>query len=235
MLMTETIVDPRPWAGPGGWPALGEGWTSLLLRTVRASGMLAGRLVGFRRDARGAEETPSFEASALPHLDGAYNLARYLCRDGDAAQDIVQEAFLRAYRAWPEFRGGSVRAWLFAIVRNCHFSWREQRRSQARTSGAATPDPEGEDSDPLAAIAAEGDPERDLLRSDEAACVRRALDGLADDMREVLVLRDLEDCSYREIAEVLGLPMGTVMSRLSRARRAFAVLWSRDMGEDAHG
>jgi RNA polymerase sigma factor (sigma-70 family) len=196
---------------------------------------LAGTLAGARHaDATPAGSLPSFEAAALPHLDAVYNLARFLCRDASAAEDVAQEAYLRAFRSWAEFRGGSVRAWLFAIVRNCHFTYREQgQRDRARSAFRPGEAERGEDEDPVLLVPAEGDPEHALLRQDEDACVRRTLDALPADAREILVLRDIEDCSYREIADVLGLPMGTVMSRLSRARRAFAARWEADMQDTA--
>lgn len=188
---------------------------------------LAGKLSGARRaDPTPAGSLPSFEAAALPHLDAVYNLARFLCRDTSVAEDVAQEAYLRAFRGWAEFRGGSVRAWLFAIVRNCHLTYREQnQRDRARTAVRPRETEADADQDPVLLVPAEGDPEHTLLRRDEDARVRQTLDGLPDEAREILVLRDIEDCSYREIADVLGLPIGTVMSRLSRARRAFAARW----------
>ena len=147
-----------------------------------------------------------FEAQALPHLDAAYNLARWLSRSSADADDIVQDAMLRAFRAFDGFRGDDARAWLLTIVRNC-----------CRSAGAASQrrghvalDEE---------IPAEGaGPEDSAL----AASRRRHLDGLLarlpEEFREVLVLREMEDMSYREIAEITGAPIGTVMSRLARAR-----------------
>ncbi|TBW36803.1 sigma-70 family RNA polymerase sigma factor [Siculibacillus lacustris] len=163
-----------------------------------------------------------FEIEILPHIDAAYDLARYLCGDADVAEDVVQEACLRAFRAVETRQGGSPRAWLLAIVRNCHLDWRDRVR-RAPTAHAQTAD--GED-DPLEAIAATGDPEADLLRRSEAQAVREVLATLPEAVREILVLRDIEDCSYREIAEILDVPIGTVMSRLARARKAFAVRWT---------
>jgi RNA polymerase sigma-70 factor (ECF subfamily) len=194
---------------------------------------LAAKLAGARRaDATPAGSLPSFEAAALPHLDAVYNLARFLCRDTSLAEDVAQEAYLRAFRSWAEFRGGSVRAWLFAIVRNCHLTYREQsQRDRERTATRPGNVEAVADEDPVLLIAAEGDPEHALLRQDEDTRVRQTLDELAEDFREILVLRDIEECSYREIADVLGLPIGTVMSRLSRARRAFAARWASATAE----
>lgn len=219
--------SPRalPWAG---------GVHDLVRHAMHAIGAAVRRFAGrMQGDAVPVGSKPSFEAEALPHLDATYTLARYLCRDADMADDIVQEAYLRAYRGWSEYRGGSVRAWLFAIVRNCHLTQRERRRRDGGGEGARPGAGDGGEDDLLSSLPAEGDPERTLLRQDEDACVRRVLEVLPDDARAVLVLRDIEDCSYSEIADVLGLPMGTVMSRLSRARRAFAARWATVAQEDA--
>lgn len=185
------------------------------------------RTVSTRRSDEASAATRQFEIEILPHLDAAYDLARYLCRDADAAEDVVQEACLRAFRALDTRNGGNARAWLLAIVRNCHFDWRDRVR---RTPAGSTRS-NGDDDDPFAAIAAEGDPEDDLLKRSEADAVRRLLHTLPEAVREILVLRDLEDCSYREIAEILDVPIGTVMSRLARARKAFADRWSALAGE----
>lgn len=174
-----------------------------------------------------AAGTARFDALILPHLDAAYNLARYLSRDADAAQDIVQDAVLRAFRSFADFRGVSPRAWLLAIVRNCHATWRMQRR-RAPQAASALSQADWEEADDPAALLVDGDtPESLLLRRTEAEAVRALLEHLPEPLREVLVLRELDELSYREIAEVAGVPVGTVMSRLSRARRLFADLWSR--------
>lgn len=160
----------------------------------------------------------------LPHLDAAYNLARYLSRDPVAAEDIVQDAFVRAFRGFAEFRGGSARAWILAIVRNCCHTWRtgRQRDLDVIENGWE----EGDLDDPDGAASADADtPETALIRSDEAGAVRAVLETLPTPFREIMVLRDMEDLSYREIAEITGLPLGTVMSRLSRARDAFRAAW----------
>lgn len=165
-----------------------------------------------------------FRAVMLPHLDAAYNFARYLCRDGDAAQDIVQDAFLRAYRGFADFRGASPRAWLLAIVRNCHHDWRGRARRHPEAPPRAAQDEAAEET----ALLVEAEtPESLLLRRSEAEAVRHVLQSLPEPLREALVLRELDELSYREIAEVAGVPVGTVMSRLSRARRQFAELWTR--------
>ncbi len=159
-------------------------------------------------------ELERFEAVVLPHLDAAYNLARYLTRDADDAQDIVQEASLRAFRYFAGFRGTAAsegRAWLLAIVRNTARTWRDRNRHNTQ---AATFDEE------LHSDAIAGDhPEAAMVRQSEDEAVRAAIDRLPTEFREVIVLRELEGLSYKEISDVAGVPVGTVMSRLSRARR----------------
>lgn len=147
-----------------------------------------------------------FRSLVLPHLDAAYGLARYLTRDGAQAEDIVQEAFLKGYRGFAAFRGGDPRAWLLAIVRNEFLSAARRRPPWA--------DPEAADQAP----ADDDSPETSLVRSGEVSAVRRAVEALPQPFRETLVLRELEEMSYRQIAEVTGAPIGTVMSRLARAR-----------------
>ncbi|MBB3595339.1 RNA polymerase sigma-70 factor (ECF subfamily) [Rhizobium sp. BK529] len=168
-----------------------------------------------------------FQHVIVPHLDAAFNFARFLSRDSDAAQDIVQEAFLRAYRNFEAYRGGDPRAWLFAIVRNCCHVWRQQDRRKAHferhldDSGSSDPD-----EDEGFQIASEEDsPETALIRLSEQQRVRATISRLPETMREILVLRELEDLSYRQIAEIIDAPIGTVMSRLARARREFGEAW----------
>ena len=226
-----SAVDPAHLWLPRELPR-GQGASDLICYALQVIGAVARRLVGREQgEVAPAGSMPSFEAAALPHLDAAYTLARYLCRNADMADDIVQEAYLRAFRGWSEFRGGSVRAWLFAIVRDCHLTHRERGRRSAGGDGAWPPASSDGEDDPLSSLPADGDPELALLRQDEDACVRRILEVMPDDARAVLVLREIEDCSYREIADVLGLPIGTVMSRLSRARQAFAKHWTALMQE----
>ena len=187
-----------------------------------------------------AEGQPAgaFREVVLPHLDAAYNLARFLARDADAADDIVQDAFLRAFRAFNGYRGGDARAWLLAIVRNCARTWANNRvRDRARCEPLDDPvrtegRPEGEAEtrefwDPDAVT-----PEAVILRDGEAAFLRRAIETLPKDFREVLVLREFDDLSYREIAEITAAPIGTVMSRLARARTMLSAAWRRLGGED---
>ncbi len=152
----------------------------------------------------------AFDQVVLPHLDAAYNLARWLTRNGHDAEDVVQEAFLRALRFFGGFHGGNARAWLLAIVRNTCYDWlRRHRPSEVSTPfdeevhGAADQSPTPEDL---------------LIEQADRLRLREALETLPVAWREVLILRELEGLSYREIADVAGIKMGTVMSRLARAR-----------------
>jgi len=154
----------------------------------------------------------SFEEVVLPHLDAAYRLARWLMRNDHDAEDVVQEASLRALRYFRTFTGGNGRAWFLRIVRNTCWGWRE--------SGTHAPtDPFDEEQHSRTQPAS--DPETLLLQTDDVRLIERALNNLPVRFRELLVLRELEDLSYRELADVLNIPMGTVMSGLSRARQAF--------------
>jgi RNA polymerase sigma-70 factor (ECF subfamily) len=150
-----------------------------------------------------------FEAQVLPHLDAAFNLARWLMRNHHDAEDVVQDACTRAYQFLDGLRGDRARPWLLAIVRNCAYSRMEANRKSAAA---------GEDE--LLDIEAPGpDPESAAARADERRRVNQALARLPVEFREVLVLREIEELSYREIAQVAGIPIGTVMSRLSRGRQ----------------
>jgi RNA polymerase sigma factor (sigma-70 family) len=166
-----------------------------------------------------------FKQNIVPQLDAAYNFARYLSRDADAAQDIVQEAFLRAYRSFVGYRGGDARTWVFTIVRNCYHSWLTDRRRKARLEV----DHHGErnSEELISNISSDEDnPEAMLLRKAESRTVRLMLDMMPRPLREILVLRELEELSYRQISDVTALPIGTVMSRLARARKAFGDAWA---------
>ena len=158
-----------------------------------------------------SDERGRFERAMLPHLDAAYNLARWLTRDDHAAEDVVQEAFFRAARFFESFRGTDGRTWLLAVVRRVSFDWLQKRRGGA---GAASFDEEAH-SPADDAI----DPERLAIRKDDVARLRAAVEDLPPEYREVIVLRELEGMSYQEVAAVAEVPVGTVMSRLSRARR----------------
>ena len=159
-------------------------------------------------------ELARFEEAVLPYLDDAYTLARHLVRDEHDAQDVVQEAYLRALKYFRTFRGGEGRAWLLAIVRNRAHTWRHHRRADA---AAVEFDEEVHGAD-----AAGEDAEAGLRRGEAKETLRQALDTLAPEFREVIVLRELTGLTYQEIAQVTGSPIGTVMSRLARARQRLA-------------
>jgi RNA polymerase sigma factor (sigma-70 family) len=181
-----------------------------------------------------AARSRRFQAMALPHLDAAYNLARWLSHNPRDAEDIAQEAYLRALRFFDTFRGDSARPWLLAIVRRVWYDeWR--RRS---TSEEVTPfDELRDDTPPEGWETASADPETLAMRAEDARGVQDALQRLPVEYREVLVLREMEDLSYREIAVIVDVPVGTVMSRLARGRRRLATLLAAGQGRadcDAH-
>ena len=155
------------------------------------------------------EQQAQFERLVVPHLDAAYNLARWLAGNDHDAQDIAQEACVRAFRFVSGCRGSDGRAWLLAIVRNTAFSWLKKNRPRAVVSI---------NEDELAEIEDQSGAVREFHSADKDA-LRAALEGLPAEFREALVLRELEGLSYKEIAEVAEVPVGTVMSRLARARR----------------
>ena len=163
-----------------------------------------------------------FEQEALPHLDAAYNLARWLTRSDTEAEDVVQDALLLAFRNFERQRGPSTKAWLLAIVRNTFLS--SVRRSAARERLTDPLEASSEASTPAALVSA-ADPERHAIAADRARMLEEALGQLSGDYREVLVLRELEGLSYREIAAVTAVPIGTVMSRLARARDGLKAQW----------
>jgi RNA polymerase sigma factor (sigma-70 family) len=159
-------------------------------------------------------ELERFEAVVLPHLNAAYGLARYLTRNDADADDVVQEAFLRALRHFGGFRGEGAsqsRAWVLAIVRNMAYTWRRRRHAEASAT---------EFDETIHSEATAGEhPGSELARRDSRTTLAEALDRLPHDLREVIVLREIEGLSYKEIGGVVDVPIGTVMSRLSRARK----------------
>jgi RNA polymerase sigma factor (sigma-70 family) len=159
---------------------------------------------------QGADERERFEQALLPHLDAAYNLARWLTRDDHDAADLVQAAYLRALKFFGGFRGTNSRAWLLTIVRNTCYTWLDRKRTRGPETAF------DEEIHGLESTAT--DPEKRVLREEDEQLVRRAVEELPVDLREVVVLRELEGMSYKEIAAIAGIPMGTVMSRLARAR-----------------
>ena len=159
----------------------------------------------------GHSVTDRFEALVVPHLDAAYNLARWLTRDVNDAEDVVQDACVRALRYLDSLNGGSARAWFLTIVRHAFYDWckRNRRTEIVHDDGTAI--------ETAVDNAAEG-PEESLLRGARAQALADAVAALPLPFREVLILRELEDLSYKEIARIANIPIGTVMSRLARAR-----------------
>ncbi len=163
------------------------------------------------QDSAAENRTERFEQSILPHMDAAYNLARWLTRNDLDAQDVVQEAYLRAFKFFAGFRGGDGRSWLLRIVRNTCYTWLEKNQ---RAEATMTPEDEALD-------CASNTPAPDtlLLQEADSVLLRRAIEELPVEFREALIMRELEGLSYKEIADIAGVPLGTVMSRLARARR----------------
>ena len=169
-----------------------------------------------------AEKARRFRDAALPCLNDTYTLARYLLRNADDAEDAVQECYLRAFRHFDSYRGPAMKPWLFAILRNvCRAEY--ARRSSTPTS-AIEDVPESADQTPLW-HEAEETPEAKLVRRWDADTIRRLVTALAEPFREAFVLREIQNLSYREIAEVAEVPVGTVMSRLARARAMLRSAW----------
>lgn len=154
-----------------------------------------------------------FEQVALPHLDAAYNLARWLTRDDHDAQDVVQDACLRALRHVAGFRGEQARAWLLQIVRHAAFDWLRANRPAELLALDAL-----DEADPVLAAPAADEPAAQAIRQADRRALNAALAALPVVFREVLVLREMEELSYKAIAGIVEVPVGTVMSRLSRAR-----------------
>ena len=156
------------------------------------------------------EKLRRFEEQISPHLKSAYNLARWLTRRHEDAEDVVQEAFLRAFSAFESFRGDDARPWLLTIVRNTSMTLLKRNRNAGATTGF--------EQSPADPIERSPDPEETLLIACDREQVRQALEQLPSDFREAVVLREMEGLSYREISAIIGVPLGTVMSRLSRGR-----------------
>jgi len=159
-------------------------------------------------------QAETFEEAVLPHLDAGYRLARWLLRNDEDADDVVQEASLRAFRYFRTFVGGDSRAWFLTIVRNTCSSWQRRRLK-------AIADPFDEEDH--FSVSSDSDPEALLLQADDVTLLARAMRSLPDRLHQVLALREFHGLSYRELAEAIGTPVGTVMSRLSRAREALRI------------
>ena len=170
-----------------------------------------------------------FEAQVLPHLDAAYRLARWLARSREGVDDVVQDAVLRAYRGFNALRNPDAKAWFLAIVRNCHHS---ARKNPSRL-WEPLPDEEQlrDDHEHAELCDSSADPEHSAMLGEQARALRALVDTLPEEFREVLVLKEFEDLSYRQIASVTGAPLGTVMSRLSRARSTLRKGWASQPGD----
>jgi RNA polymerase sigma-70 factor, ECF subfamily len=167
----------------------------------------------------------SFEEAVLPHLDAAYNLARWLTRNEADAEDVVQEAFLRAVRFYEGFHGLNCRAWLLTIVRNTSCTWLQANRAREPT---ITFDEEMHSTKRQITS-----PDAALLANADREMLQQAIEELPLEFREVIVLRELDGVSYKEIAEIAGIPMGTVMSRLARARGRLQQCLARRLGKES--
>jgi RNA polymerase sigma-70 factor (ECF subfamily) len=182
-------------------------------RSAKARDTQCRTMVG---EADDLERARRFRDAALPYLDEVYTLARYLLRDAADAEDAVQECYLRALKHFDTFRGGTIRPWLFAILRNvCKTAFAR------RGTGVEEP---AEDALPVWCETPDT-PEAQVLRSRDAQSIRDMVSALPDAFREVIVLREIHDLSYREIAGIVGVPIGTVMSRLARARSMLRTAW----------
>jgi RNA polymerase sigma-70 factor (ECF subfamily) len=170
-----------------------------------------------------------FEVVALPHLDAAYNLARWLARSSADADDIVQEAMLRAYRGFDGFRGTDAKPWLLTIVRNVFFS------AIPRARRKMMPLPEDGEGGEGVLVDDAPDPEHAAVQKDHGRKLDKVIATLPSEFREVLILREMEDMSYRDIAQATGAPIGTVMSRLARARALLKEKWLSDVEGEPHG
>jgi RNA polymerase sigma factor (sigma-70 family) len=170
------------------------------------------------------QKAQRFREAALPYLDDVYTLARYLLRDASDAEDAVQECYLRALKHFDSYRGPAMKPWLFAILRNvcnAEYARRASRPSPIEdTPGAAEQTPIWQEN--------EASPETEMLRSRDAGAIRKLIDALAEPFKETFVLREINNLSYREIADAVGAPVGTVMSRLARARAMLRAAWTAE-------
>jgi RNA polymerase sigma-70 factor, ECF subfamily len=180
-----------------------------------------------RDENRAPGQSGGFEEVVLPHLDAAYNLARWLVRKPQDAEDIVHEAYLRAFKFFAGYQGGDARAWVLKIVRNTSYSYLEKNRPAELA--------EEFDEEVHTAVVEQPGAEAALLQSADSRMLREALDELPVNFREVIVLRELEGMSYKEIAEVKGVPIGTVMSSLARARTQLRERLIRLRSKEEHG
>jgi len=198
---------------PGRWPAAGR---------VKESASAGPRAMPLKIVDNDPEQARRFRELALPQLDAVYTLARYLLRDAADADDAVQECYLRALKHFHTYQGPAIKPWLFAILRNvCNAEY--ARRANAPSPGADEL-PEDAEQAPLWREA-QDTPEAAIVKRHDAGTIRRLIAALAEPFRETFVLREIENLSYREIADVAEVPVGTVMSRLARARAMLRSAW----------
>jgi len=193
--------------------------------TTRARKIFRGIKACGERSTKRTMPSQGFEETVLPHLDAAFNYARWLTRSSAEAEDVVQDACLRAMRYFSSLRDGDARAWLFAIVRNTWYS-RVSNHGHGQEISVVANDRNEQPDNSL-------DPEEWLLQQHTVALVRRAVEQLPVDFREVIVLREMEGLSYKEIAAVTHVPIGTVMSRLARGRERLAAILTLSAPEEA--
>ena len=184
----------------------------------------------------GSAQEQRFREAALPHLDAVYTLARYLLREPADAEDAVQECYLRALRHFDTFRGEDIKPWLLAILRNvCHVEFKRRSRVVLYDVNSEADNPDG--AIPMWQRVQES-PETEMLQKSEARTMQELVAALPEAFREVILLREVEDLSYRQIAEVLNVPVGTVMSRLARARETLRKAWLQtepeEQGQEEH-
>ena len=189
--------------------------------------------MGLKKQGAGSPyDGPRFEATVMMHLDAAYNLALWLTRDDHQADDVVQEACLRALKYLNTFRGGNSRAWFLSIVRNVYYDALKKSRPEALNVQLDGDGNQANGTEGAGGLAEEADDvSRGLERDDARRVVNQALDRLPPEFREIIVLRELEDLSYQEIARIAHIPLGTVMSRLSRGRKLLLAALRHDRQE----
>jgi RNA polymerase sigma factor (sigma-70 family) len=190
--------------------------------------ILESALVGHPEDERLEEERLGLEQAIVPHLNAAYSLARWLTATDQDADDVLQEACLRAVKFFPGYQGGSARAWLLTIVRRTSYTWLKKNRAHDATTTSFDEELHSGGSHGL-------DPEAILIRQADREMIRQALQELPVEFREVIVLRELEQLSYKEIAAVVEVPLGTVMSRLARGRQQLQQNLAARVSEEPNG
>lgn len=177
-----------------------------------------------------ALKVADFEQQVMPHLDAAYTLAYWMTRNDADAQDVVQEACLRAFKYFDSFAGENASAWLLSIVRRTGYTWLKRNRHREEVVGLADEEAQGEPYNPALLMGGHGlahSPEAQLIDAGESKELRKLVAALPAGYREIILLREIEDLSYRDIAKIAGIPIGTVMSRLARARALLQRRWHR--------